>query len=74
MFAQWAWYAVLASVFGGLIVAGLIDVYLDVTGRPTITQFLQRNPGWYLVPVYLLQGWLALLSIHLFVVNGPAKP
>jgi hypothetical protein len=56
-----------AVVFGTLLVAGLIDLGLDLTGQGTMSVWLRTQPLWFWVPAVVLVVFLVALGIHLFV-------
>lgn len=69
MTAAYTWAILVGVVLGSIVSAGIADLQLSLREQVTITKWLRYNPGWFFYPVAVLQGFLVLLSIHLFATE-----
>jgi len=64
-----AWAIVVGLLFFGLSAIGLLDAFLYVRGKTTVTSFLRTEPSLFFYPLAVLQTWIAILAIHLYATR-----
>jgi hypothetical protein len=65
--AELVWIALVVILVVLAVVIGGIDLWLSLTGQPTITTFLRLSPRWFLFPAIAIVAFVAALAVHLFV-------
>lgn len=67
MTAEIVYKVLLVVIAVAILAGGVIDTYLGLSGQQTITAYLRRHPGWFVVPALTMAAFLLGLSLHLFV-------
>ena len=62
--AQWFLLLAYGTIGFVMLCGALADLWLDATGRPTITSVWRAHPGWFWPAWGMLLAHLVVLAVH----------